>query len=94
MPEPVDRKDPISDEERQTAAGSEHPERKESERELEERQLRDREELGRPPAEARERALAEDVTERRDREAREEAARIQEEDAADTESGGESGTTP
>lgn len=47
--------------------------------EREERETRDREELGRPPAEARERALAEDVTERRDREAREEAERIEKE---------------
>lgn len=53
------------------------PEKASAERK--EREMRDREELGRPPEKARERALAEDVTDRRDREAREEAERIEEE---------------
>lgn len=85
MPEPVDRKDPMSNEELETGSGNEHPDREQSNRERRERELRDREELGRAPAEARERALAEDVTERRERNAREEAERI--EDAASEEDG-------
>lgn len=76
MPEPVDRKDPMKDDDIDTASRRDHPERDESNRERKEREKRDREELGRPPSEARERALAEDVTERRDREASEQADRI------------------
>ena len=57
-----------------TDAGNQHQETRQ-------REQRDREELGRPPAEAREQALAQDVTERRDREAQEQGERIEEEGA-------------
>lgn len=79
MPEPADRKEPVTGEELETRSQTQHPDRETANQERKERELRDREELGRPPAEAREGALAEDVTERRDREAREEAERIEEE---------------
>ena len=49
--------------------------------ERKERDMRDREEMGRKPVETQERELAEGVTERRDREAREEAERIEKEGA-------------
>lgn len=73
MPEPVDRKDPIRSGEMRQASTSNHPDREEAARERAERDRRDREKMGRQSAASRERKLAEDVTERRDREARENA---------------------
>lgn len=47
MPEPIDRKDPMKDDEIETASPGEHADRQEANRERQEREMRDREEADR-----------------------------------------------